>query len=115
MITDYLINNRLYLKEKIKIQCADLIISSDSTGYWNTNHQWVELEDFIELVFPTQKNSLAYPLHGRMVLLNGQETSFIYKKDDKVFIYWCDVRYFLEKNCLTIEEVRNIKLNEILY
>jgi hypothetical protein len=105
MITDYLINNRLYLKEKIRIQCADLIISSDSTGHWNNYHQWVELEDFIELVFPTQK---------RHVLLNGQETSFIYKKDDKVFIYWCDVRYFLEKNCLTIEEVRNNKLNEIL-
>ena len=112
MITDYLINNRLYLKEKIRIQCADLIISSDSTGHWNNYHQWVELEDFIELVFPTQKRSVL--LNGSGITVDGQETSFIYKKDDKVFIYWCDVRYFLEKNCLTIEEVRNNKLKQII-
>ncbi len=108
MITDYLINNRLYLKEKIRIQCAKLIITDDKTGHWNPIHEWVELEDFIDLIPITTKSDVPAAIR-----ISGID-SFVYKKDDKVFIYWCDVNIFTELHCLTIKEVRNNKLNEIL-
>jgi len=95
MISNYLIGNKLFLKEKISIECA--IYDGGLNGHWRHSdiHCWLELEDHIDIVS-----------------ISGH--SFTFKALDKVFIYFCDVLIFLKENCKDIADMREDKLEEIL-
>jgi hypothetical protein len=95
MVSNYLIANKLFLKEKISIECA--IYQGGSNGYWRHSdiHCWLELEDHIDIIS-----------------ISGHR--FIFKAMDKEFTYWCDVTIFLKENCKDIADMREGKLEEIL-
>ena len=92
MIHNYLVGNKLYLKEKISIQCAIYY----GNRRWSNNHDWVELEDYIDVV--------------NIIPNNG---GFIFKFVDKEYIYWCDINIFLKMRCKSIEDIRGEKLKEL--
>jgi Pyruvate/2-oxoacid:ferredoxin oxidoreductase gamma subunit len=95
MVSNYLIGNKLFLKEKISIECALHQVSSNGHWRYSDVHYWLELEDYIDIV-------------------SVFNHSFVFKALDREFIYCCDVTIFLKKNCKDIVDMREDKLEEIL-
>lgn len=99
MFLDYLVNNKLYLKKDISIQCAEIIddvpngVPYDFT--WSDIHEWVELKEVINI-------------------LSIDNNEFLFVKDDKKYIYWCDVSIFFKLRCKNKAEIREMNLNKIL-
>jgi hypothetical protein len=92
MYSDYLVNNRLYLKEDINIECAEYFESKTFSDI----HEWVIIKDYIDVFSVTNLNLIIFN-HSR-----------------KKFIYWCDVSIFLKHHCKTKLEVRDEHLDKIL-
>jgi hypothetical protein len=88
---NYLIGNKLFLKEKINIECA---ISHDGLLSYSNIHTCVELEGSIDII--------------------SIDSRFIFKSMNKTFIYWCDVCIFAKLKCKHISDFREDILNEIL-
>lgn len=91
MISKYLIHGKLYLKEKINIQCAEYVQHS---GSWSTIHEWVVLDRPIDII-------------------DYSDHKLIFNKG-KVFIYWCDISIFTNLHCYTINEVRDKQIKIII-
>jgi hypothetical protein len=91
MFESYLSGDKLYLKDKIRIECAEYF---EYDGKWSSNHEWIELEDYIDVFFVEEH---------KMIFNNGRH-----------FIYWCDMSIFLKHNCITISEIRDLKIEGIL-
>ncbi len=91
MFESYLSGDKLYLKHKIRIECAEYF---EYDGKWSSNHEWVELGSHID-IFSVEDH--------KMIFSNGRH-----------FIYWCDMSIFLKHNCRTISEIRESKIEDIL-
>jgi len=94
MISNYLIGNKLYLKENISIECAIYY----GNRRWSSNHAWVELEDHIDIV-------TIIPNNGGLIF------KYVTTTDEREYIYWCDINTFLKMRCKSIEDIRDDKLN----
>jgi hypothetical protein len=92
MYSDYLVNNRFYLKEEISIECAEY---SENNGTWSGNHEWIPIKDYID-IFSFVKDG------------------FVFVGQGKHFIYWCDVSLFAKLHCKTKSEVREENIDKIL-
>ncbi len=92
MYSEYLVNNRFYLKEKTNIECAEYF---EYTGNWSGNHECVIIDDYID-IFSFVKNGFTFIHSG------------------KHFIYWCDISIFLKLHCKAKSEIRNEYLDKIL-
>ena len=91
MIDEYVVNNKLYLKDSTSIECTEFFKNKLT---WSGNHFWVTISNFIELDFIDR---------NQIIFLAG----------DKLLIYWCDVNIFLDLHCYKKSEIRELKLNEI--
>jgi len=89
VISKYLTNDKIYLSDFRNIECG-LIFRSDD------KHQWIRVEGIIDI---------------KVI----KKDMFIFEKNSGQYIYWCDVHYFLKKSCITIKEMREEKINKILY
>ena len=101
MYSDYLINNRFYLKEDINIECAEYFQYS---GDFSDIHEWVIIKDYIDV----------FSVTGCTRPGNVNSNLIIFNRSGKKFIYWCDVLIFLKHNCKTKLEVRDEQLAKIL-
>ena len=100
MYSDYLVNNRLYLKEEISIQCAEY---SEHNGTWSGIHEWVPIKDYIDIFSFDVKDGGGFYGGG-----------FIFNYYGKHFIYWCDMSIFLKLRCKTKSEVRDESIDKLL-
>lgn len=90
MIDEYVVYNKIYLKDTHKIECAEWYEDDMS---WS-GHFWVTINSFLDIDYIDRNK-------------------FIFLSGDKKFIYWCDVNIFLDHHCYTKSEIRELKLNEI--
>lgn len=104
MYSDYLVNNRLYLKEDINIECAEYIETTWSNIKKNIFsqkqkivHEWVIIKDYIDI--------------SHFVANNG---GFVFNYHGKTFIYWCDMSIFVKLRCKTKSELRDENIDKIL-
>lgn len=93
MYSEYLVNNRLYLKEEISIQCAEY---SKHNGTWSSIHEWVPIKDYIDIFSFDIKDGFVFTYYG------------------KHFIYWCDISIFLKLRCKTISDIREKNIDKLL-
>lgn len=93
MYSDYLVNNKLYLKEEISIECAEYYEYNCS---YSGIHGWVPIKDYIDIFSFDVKDG------------------FIFNYDGKHFIYWCDMSIFLKLRCKTKSEVRDEHIDKLL-
>lgn len=94
MFLDYLINNKFYLKEKIRIECAE-VKEDNGTLSISGEHEWIEIE-------------------GIMYIHSIDRHEILFYKDNRNYVYWCDVIKFTEFYCKTKSEVREQNITEIL-
>lgn len=92
MYSDYLVNNRLYLKEDINIECSEYIETT-----WSNIHEWVIVKDYIDI--------------SHFVANNG---GFVFNYHGKTFIYWCDMSIFVKLRCKTKSELRDENIDKLL-
>lgn len=92
MYSDYLVNNKLYLKEEISIQCAKY---NKRFGSWSKKHEWVKLKEHIDIFS-----------------LNDNE--FVFTKSNEHYIYWCDISIFVKLRCKSKSELRDESIDKIL-
>jgi hypothetical protein len=91
MISEYLINNKFFLKEKISIECAREIFQSN----WSSNHEWLDIEK-----------------ESDILLIRDHEFVFIY--NNIKFIYFCDTDLFMKLHCNSKSEIRENNLNKLI-
>ena len=90
MINDYLINGKLYLKDKIIIECC----KTDSLIY-DSELEWITIHKSMNVIY-----------------CDGNE--LIFEHDFQIWSYWCITPFFLEVSCLSKAEIRNNKITDIL-
>lgn len=102
MYSDYLVNNRFYLKEDINIECAEYIETHNLhyvkyNGTWSNIHEWVIVKDYIDILdFVKNEGGFVFNYHG------------------KTFIYWCDMSIFVKIRCKTKSEVRDENIDKLI-
>lgn len=108
MYSDYLVNNRFYLKEDINIECAECFESKDSNKPFDRTfsdiHEWVIIKDYID-VFSVTVCTMPGNVNSNLIIFNHS---------GKKFIYWCDMSIFLKLYCKTKSEVRDENIDKLL-
>lgn len=94
-------NNRFYLKHPITIEVAKYDTTHDISS---PNHTILKIDnEFIEIL---QISDFNY-------LLGIKSHSFTFKYKGETYIYWCDVSIFIKNHVMTLQEIRDNKLNKI--
>ena len=99
MYSDYLVNNRLYLKEEISIECVE---------YYEYNGSYSGIQNVIG-------NVKTVPIKDHIDIFSFDvKDGFIFNHDGKHFIYWCDMSIFVKLRCKTKSEVRDESIDKLL-
>jgi len=88
---NYLINNKLYLKNSIEISCYEYF---EHDSNWSSTIEKVILTGCIDICF-----------FGLNHLVFNKERDFI---------YWTDVDSFIFENCLEVSDIRDEKIDRVL-
>jgi len=115
-ISNYLMKNKLYLKEKISIECAVYY----GNGTHSYNHEWVELEDYIDIVDIIENGFIFKSSGSHKNIIANKKSKYNTKSSEDYevqtiteFIYWCDINIFLDMRCKKIVDIREDKLKEL--
>lgn len=102
MFENYLVNNRLWTKNSFSVEAYEL--------------EPYESEEDISTRSNTILNRcfVSYNNGDAMKILKLQNHKIYFTHSDKIYVYYCDVEIFCKQHCLTVDGVRNLKLDKLL-